>query len=90
MSDRLTPFSRDINHKRLTRLQHVITSHRLTRIQVADLLGVSRSLVTRWFADHKLCPDRAPEQLRAIMTIRSRENIDQELSDKKLARRKDK
>lgn len=71
MSDILSQFSQTVNTRTLTRLQRVMDTYDLTRSEVSRLLGVSRSLVTRWFANHKRCPDNAPELLRAMLEIHS-------------------
>lgn len=82
MSERLSQFSKDQNIRTLTRLQSVMDEHNLRRAHVARLLGVSRSLVTRWFQHHKKCPDRSPELLRAKIEIMSPDTLSEELKSK--------
>ena len=82
----LSHLSQFTNHRTLTRLNQVMIDHGLKRIQVADLLGVSRSLVTRWFAQQKRCPENYPELLRATLDIRSRSSIKDELDMKRMER----
>jgi hypothetical protein len=79
----LSPFSAERNRLTLIRLQRVMDKHKLTRAMVADLLGVSRVLVTRWFASQKRCADNRPEMLRTIIEIRARQSIDEELHIKR-------
>lgn len=82
MSERLSQFSKSLNEATLTRLQAVMDEHDLKRVHVARLLGVSRSLVSRWFAHHKKCPDRYPELLRSKLEIMSEDTIKDIISPK--------
>ena len=65
----LRDFSRNQNQRTLKRLRLVMRQYNLKKTEVATMLDVSRSLVTRWFKDEKKCPDNAPELLRAICAI---------------------
>jgi predicted transcriptional regulator len=77
-----------MNHKTLQRLERVMTRHGLKKVEVADLLGVSRVLVTRWFQHQRRCDDRHPETLKAIMDIRDRASVDGDLLMKRRERLK--
>jgi len=83
MSDILSQLSQIVNTRNLTRLQSVMDDYKLKRSEVAYLLDVSKSLVTRWFAQHKKCPDNAPELLRAIIEIRSTSSVRAEIKMKR-------
>ena len=75
----LAPVSAERNRLALIRLQTVMDRYCLTRAMTADLLGVSRVLVTRWFNGEKRCDDRRPDMLRMTMEIRARRTVDDEL-----------
>lgn len=85
--DNLGRFSRHLNEKTLLRLRGVMIRYNLRRSHVADLLGISRVLVTRWFKHERRCPDGVPDRLRMIM-LRSRDSIEDELKTKREARTK--
>ena len=75
-----------MNEITLKRLVKVMTRHRLTKAQVADLLDVSRVLVSRWFAHQRRCNDRIPETIQSIMEIRNRGSVDSDLLIKRRER----
>jgi len=82
MSERLSEFSKHQNKATLIRLQAVMDQYDLKRVHVARLLDVSRSLVSRWFAHHKKCPDKYPELLRSKMDIMGKDTIKDIISPK--------
>jgi len=84
---KLTPRYHYQNERNLKRLSKVIDQYKLKRIQVAYLLNVSRSLVSRWYNDEKCCPDNAPDLLSAIMMIRDASSVRDELERAKVNRR---
>lgn len=63
-----------------------MTRHQLKKVDVAALLGVSRVLVTRWFQHQRRCDDHHPETLKAIMDIRTRASINDDLLMKRRER----
>lgn len=85
---KLAPLSTVLNRSALIRLDYVMRKHQLTRAMVADLLDVSRVLVTRWFKNEKRCPERYPDKLKMIMEIRSRQSVNDELLIKRQKRTK--
>ena len=78
-SKQLSPVLAESNRKALIGLDRAMARYRLTKAQVADLLGVSRVLVTRWYKGEKRCPDNAADTIRMIMSIRSKESVQREL-----------
>jgi predicted transcriptional regulator len=79
----LAPLSTELNRLALQRLEFVMRKHHLTRAMTADLLGVSRVLVTRWFKNERRCNDRYPDKLKMIMEIMAARLIDEELQMKR-------
>lgn len=88
MSERLSQISTQKNRVTMWRLRQVMNEYHLSQAHTATLLEVSRSLVTRWFLNHKQCPDAYPEHLRAMLEIQSPESIDYQLNMKRHYSRK--
>lgn len=77
MSDKLSTETQLINARTLAELSAVMDTYQIRRADVARILGVSRSLVTRWYRGDKCCPAHAPATIRAALDIPDAESTAQ-------------
>lgn len=77
MSDKLSTESQILNAQTLRELTAVLDHYQIRRADAARILGVSRSLVTRWYRGDKRCPDHAPATIRAALDIPDAESTAQ-------------
>jgi hypothetical protein len=83
LTRKLTLLSAEKNRRALANLRRVMARHNLRKSHVAYLLDVDRRKISQWFAGWIICPENAPDLLRAICEIRDPESWRSEIKKKR-------